>query len=856
MIIYIVFAVAGLAAVSVYASNKDKDKKQGVSQNGLSINVSPSTKSSAQSSTQSSSSSPQSDSQSTLKSQSFLQQPHNELNKLIREQQNRIIQKNNDSSKIEEIAEDFKRKLDNILYLRENVIGGNNGDGSDVSGEGGEGEELSKETTDASSSCGSCPGECAENCSDASSVDASQISFDCVSSCPGECAESCNSAPTTSLEASNNTEDCGPCPGECAENCSDASSVDASQISFDCVSSCPGECAESCNSASTNSLEASNNTKDCGPCPGECAENCNSAPTTSLEASKKPEDCGSCPGECAENCNSAPTTSLEASKKPEDCGPCPEPDDCAESCNSAPTTSLEASKKPEDCGSCPGECAENCNSAPTTSLEASNNTEDCGSCHEPDDCAESCSDAASIASKRNSEQLSNLSNGSVVQPMSPEQIDKAAEHIYIIQNKKLKDAVIKIYGDKQNGILDEINKYNEAKNTLSSLFTKKIIDNNIDHVIQFLIELVYLGTFKEYVMVLYPLLFTEKYEVHANTTTNEKNPDLELLIINAYRYKYWSETHTDVNKLSDSDKNSFNEIIEDKLPSKLKNKLQLEINSNQSEDGNGLNNFNTLIGHLKNIKDTYTHSGSNTAPETEIKSLSVLLYVLHLWDNNKLPQLSGISNNDEFEDFKNTHLNNYKEFISTITNITVNRNTLQSGGYISKIRGSKKLSMRTYLNLYAKWIFSKINVHATLYIIKLSKVAYYRYILLNYGSFDYTDIILEVFYNTVLYYVFFLFNNSEEIATSYLVDSLLVTGCLFLYLRYVQNRNDKATIEAFQANVKAEEAMQKLKQTELLDSTLKSKLELRPIPPDITYIDLGIVQTICLTPFYAIMLDV
>jgi hypothetical protein len=113
-----------------------------------------------------------------------------------------------------------------------------------------------------------------------------------------------------------------------------------------------------------------------------------------------------------------------------------------------------------------------------------------------------------------------------------------------------------------------------------------------------------------------------------------------------------------------------------------------------------------------------------------------------------------------------------------------------------------------------------------------------------------------VFYNTVLYYVFFLFNNSEEIATSYLVDSLLVTGCLFLYLRYVQNRNDKATIEAFQANVKAEEAMQKLKQTELLDSTLKSKLELRPIPPDITYIDLGIVQTICLTPFYAIMLDV
>jgi hypothetical protein len=443
--------------------------------------------------------------------------------------------------------------------------------------------------------------------------------------------------------------------------------------------------------------------------------------------------------------------------------------------------------------------------------------------------------------------------------MSPEQIDKAAEHIYIIQNKKLKDAVIKIYGDKQNGIFDKINAYNRVQTTLSSLFTKKI-NNNIDHVIHFLIELVYLGTFKEYVMVLYPLLFTEKYEVHANTTTNETNPNLELLIINAYRYKYWYEkyrnSNSNRNNLSYSDKQIFNEIIEDKLPITLKGKLQFEINSNQSEDGNGLNNFNTLIGHLKNIKDTYTHSGSNTAPETEIKSLSVLLYVLHLWDNNKLPQLSGISNNDEFEDFKNTHLNNYKEFISTITNITVNRNTLQSGGYISKIRGSKKLSMRTYLNLYAKWIFSKINVHATLYIIKLSKVAYYRYILLNYGSFDYTDIILEVFYNTVLYYVFFLFNNSEEIATSYLVDSLLVTGCLFLYLRYVQNRNDKATIEAFQANVKAEEAMQKLKQTELLDSTLKSKLELRPIPPDITYIDLGIVQTICLTPFYAIMLDV
>jgi hypothetical protein len=383
MIIYIVFAVAGLAAVSVYASNKDKDKKQGVSQNGLSINVSPSTKSSAQSSTQSSSSSPQSDSQSTLKSQSFLQQPNNELNKLIREKQNQTIQENNDSSKITENADDFIRKLNNILNLGGNGI--NNGGGSDVSGEGGDGEEPSKKIKYASSSCGSCP------------------------------------------------------------------------------------------------------------------------------------------GEFAESCNTASTSSLEASKKPEDCGPCPEPDDCAESCNSASTTSLEASNKPEDCGPCP----------------------------EPDDCADNCSDAASMVY---SEQFSDLSNDSVVQPMSPEQIDKAAEHIYIIQNRELQNEVIKKYGDKQNGILDKINEYKNKKTnnpTLYSLFTNKI--QNIDHVIHFLIELVYLGTFKEYVMVLYPLLFTEKYEVHANTTTNETNPNFELLIINAYRYKYWYET----NRNSNSNRNNL-----------------------------------------------------------------------------------------------------------------------------------------------------------------------------------------------------------------------------------------------------------------------------------------------------------
>lgn len=172
----------------------------------------------------------------------------------------------------------------------------------------------------------------------------------------------------------------------------------------------------------------------------------------------------------------------------------------------------------------------------------------------------------------------------------------------------------------------------------------------------------------------------------------------------------------------------------------------------------------------------------------------------------------------------------------------------QSGGSLSSSAASKYL--------YAKWILGKMNVHTTMYAIKLSKLFFYRYLLLNFGTFGYSDVVLEVFYNTVLYYIFFMFNKSDEIMMSYLVDFVLVTGCLLLYLRYIQNKNEQATVEAFQETLKAEKELKDLKQSGYLEPELKTKLALKPVATEVTHLDMGIVQAICLTPFYAIMLDV
>jgi len=158
--------------------------------------------------------------------------------------------------------------------------------------------------------------------------------------------------------------------------------------------------------------------------------------------------------------------------------------------------------------------------------------------------------------------------------------------------------------------------------------------------------------------------------------------------------------------------------------------------------------------------------------------------------------------------------------------------------------------------LYVKWILSKMNVHTTMYTIKLSKLFFYRYLITNFGSFKYVDVALEVFYNTVLYYILFTFNKSDEIFMSYLVDFLVVTGCLVLYLRYIENQNEMAIREAFQESVRAEGELDKLKKSGELDESLEKKLQLKPMNPEVIHIDLGIVQAICMTPFYAIMLDV
>jgi len=198
------------------------------------------------------------------------------------------------------------------------------------------------------------------------------------------------------------------------------------------------------------------------------------------------------------------------------------------------------------------------------------------------------------------------------------------------------------------------------------------------------------------------------------------------------------------------------------------------------------------------------------------------------------------------------HMNTNKETINDlISKMSVGSSeNSQSGGSISIKPNTAVGKLPKYL--YVKYILSKLNLHSIIYLTKVSKMLFYRYIIQNFGTINYTDIALDTFYNTIMFYVLFVFKNSDEILVSYLLDTVLVTLTLLLYLKYIDTKNHQAKMEAFTENKEAKEELTK-KHT---NNELLNVKEIKPRMPEMYYVDKRIVHGICLTPFYALMMDV
>jgi hypothetical protein len=107
----------------------------------------------------------------------------------------------------------------------------------------------------------------------------------------------------------------------------------------------------------------------------------------------------------------------------------------------------------------------------------------------------------------------------------------------------------------------------------------------------------------------------------------------------------------------------------------------------------------------------------------------------------------------------------------------------------------------------------------------------------------------------ILFYTFSLLIDKEikkEDFVYFIIDTIAFFIFMSMYLLYINNKNKKSYIEAFQQNEFAKEELKIQKNK----GSIKSNIRLKPIAPFETFVDINIITILCILPYFVVALEI
>ena len=144
----------------------------------------------------------------------------------------------------------------------------------------------------------------------------------------------------------------------------------------------------------------------------------------------------------------------------------------------------------------------------------------------------------------------------------------------------------------------------------------------------------------------------------------------------------------------------------------------------------------------------------------------------------------------------------------------------------------------------------------TLFVIKVLRVFFYRDIVFTNGIITIKDILLDVLSSALLFYSLNMILErkiDKTFLTYFIVDTFAFVCFILGYIHYVKRENEQLNIEAFQEDMKAQKELKILETKGTLGNI---RIDLKPNIPKIQYVDINVVQIICLLPYFVVMYEI
>jgi hypothetical protein len=139
--------------------------------------------------------------------------------------------------------------------------------------------------------------------------------------------------------------------------------------------------------------------------------------------------------------------------------------------------------------------------------------------------------------------------------------------------------------------------------------------------------------------------------------------------------------------------------------------------------------------------------------------------------------------------------------------------------------------------------------------IKVLRIMFYRNLVFTNGHITSQDLILDIFMSCILFYTLSLLIDKEikkEDFVYFIIDTIAFFIFMSMYLLYINNKNKKSYIEAFQQNESAKEELKIQKDK----GSIKSNIGLKPIAPFETFVDINIITILCILPYFVVALEI
>ena len=139
--------------------------------------------------------------------------------------------------------------------------------------------------------------------------------------------------------------------------------------------------------------------------------------------------------------------------------------------------------------------------------------------------------------------------------------------------------------------------------------------------------------------------------------------------------------------------------------------------------------------------------------------------------------------------------------------------------------------------------------------IKVLRIMFYRNLVFTNGHITSKDLILDIFMSCILFYTLSLLIDKEikkEDFVYFIIDTIAFFIFMSMYLLYINNKNKKSYIEAFQQNEFAKEELKIQKNK----GSIKSNIRLKPIAPFETFVDINIITILRILPYFVVALEI